>query len=232
MRTQLREQLVEPRIRDTPRRPVHHLRPIPAPAMPDQRLHRIVMGIHPAGTVITGQRERVDHRPGARLQVEVVEPAQHRLAMRHRRRRIPATANRLAGHRIHTRPGPCPHHRANITVRAPPVRPDRLVHDLQPATEIAGLHPSRLIPGHPQRPQEPKPPQQIHPVRTLSGRRSPARRQLGEIRRDRRDDRTAGVNQPIRLKQIAGRRQTTPPRHHQHRQIPWQISIADHELRT
>jgi hypothetical protein len=100
------------------------------------------------------------------------------------------------------------------------------------ATEIAGLHPSRVIPSHPQRPQKPKPPQQIHPVRTLSGRRSPTRGQLSEIRRDRRDDRTTGINQPIRLEQIAGRLQTTPPRHHQHRQIPRLFSIADHEQRT
>jgi hypothetical protein len=61
---------------------------------------------------------------------------------------------------------------------------------------------------------------------------TPARGQLGEIRRDRRDDRTLGINQPIGLEQIAGRLQTTPSRHHQHRQIPQQISIADHEQRT
>jgi hypothetical protein len=57
-------------------------------------------------------------------------------------------------------------------------------------------------------------------------------RQIGGIRRDRRDDRTVGIYQPIRLGQIASRFQTASPRHHQHRRIPRQISIADHEQRT
>jgi hypothetical protein len=112
------------------------------------------------------------------------------------------------------------------------VGPDRFVRDLQPATEIAGFHPSGLIPRHPQRPQEPKPPQQIHPIGTLGRRRSPARAQLGEIRRDRRDDPALVINQPIRLEQVSGRLQTTPTRHHQHGQIPRQMSIAHHEQRT
>ncbi len=43
VRTQLREQRVEPLVRDGPRRPRHHLRPIPAAALTDERLHRVVM---------------------------------------------------------------------------------------------------------------------------------------------------------------------------------------------
>ena len=42
----------------------------------------------PAGGI---QRERVQHRAGAAVAVEIVEPAQHRLAMCHRGRRIPVT---------------------------------------------------------------------------------------------------------------------------------------------
>ena len=46
------------------------------------------------------QRERVQHRAGPAVAVEVVEPPQHRLVMRHRGRRIPVTGRRLAGDRI------------------------------------------------------------------------------------------------------------------------------------
>ena len=115
---------------DTPRRPIHHLRPIPAAALPGERLYRIVMSMRAAGRAMSGQRKRVDHRPGARLQVEVVEPAQHRLGMRHGRRRLPATANCLAGHRVHARLVARPRYGGTITVWAPPVWPDRLVRDL------------------------------------------------------------------------------------------------------
>jgi hypothetical protein len=101
---------------DTPRRPIHHLRPIPAAALPGERLYRIVMSMRAAGRAMSGQRKRVDHRPGARLQVEVVEPAQHRLGMRHGRRRLPATANCLAGHRVHARLVARPRYGGTITV--------------------------------------------------------------------------------------------------------------------
>ena len=121
------------------------------------------MGIHPAGTAISGQRERVDHRPGARLQVEVVNPrstvsqcAAVAAAYRLPPTGLPVTAFTLSPVRARTTAATSPW--------APPVGPDRFVRDLQPATEIAGFHPSGLIPRHPQRPQEPKPPQQIHPV--------------------------------------------------------------------
>jgi hypothetical protein len=115
---------------DTPRRPIHRLRPIPAAALPGERLYRIVMSMRAAGRAMSGQRKRVDHRPGARLQVEVVEPAQHRLGMRHGRRRILATANCLAGHRVHARLVARPRYGGTIAVWAPPVWPDRLVRDL------------------------------------------------------------------------------------------------------
>ena len=112
------------------------------------------------------------------------------------------------------------------------MRPGRLDRDLQPTAEIARLDPSRLIPAHPERPQEPEPAQQIHPIRPLRRRRPPTRRQLGEERRDRHNHRAVAVNEPIRLKQISRRLETTPPRHHQPGQIPRHIPIADHEQRT
>jgi hypothetical protein len=58
------------------------------------------------------------------------------------------------------------------------------------------------------------------------------RRQLGEERRDRHNQRAIAVNEPIRLKQISRRLETTPPRHHQPGQIPRHIPIAGHKQRT
>jgi hypothetical protein len=81
------------------------------------------------------------------------------------------------------------------------MRPSRLDRDLQPPDEIARLDPGCLIPPDPERPQEPEPAQQIHPIRTLRRRRPPARRQLGKERRHRLDGRTLAVHQPIRREQ-------------------------------
>src|ERR1035438_2731649 len=60
--------------------------------------HRIVMRMRPP---VTGQRERVHHRPGSGVQVKLIERADHRLAVRDRRCRIRAARGGLAGHRVH-----------------------------------------------------------------------------------------------------------------------------------
>ena len=153
------------------------------------------MSMRAAGTAMSGQRKRVDHRPGARLQAEVVEPAQHRLGMRHGRRRIPATANCLAGHRVHARLVARPHHhRLGAASVAGPARPRSVASD-----KNRGLLPTSPDPKPPPAPTGTETIAADPSRGTLSGRRSPARGQLGEIRRDRRDDRTLGINQPIGL---------------------------------
>jgi hypothetical protein len=45
--------------------------PIPAAALPDERLHRIARRMPPSGTAVPRQRERVDHR--SRLQTRVLK---------------------------------------------------------------------------------------------------------------------------------------------------------------
>ena len=62
VRTQLREQRVEPLVRDTPRRPRRQLRPIPAAAVPGEGFHRVVVGMRAPAASMPRQRERVDHR--------------------------------------------------------------------------------------------------------------------------------------------------------------------------
>ena len=231
MRTQLREQLVEAFVGDAPRRPGHHLRPVPAAAVPVERLHRVVVGIRTPGATVPRQRERVDHRPRARLQMEVVEPAHHALTVRDRRGLVPVTTKSLARQRVDPRRRPFPTRPAEVTVRTAPMR-RRFDTDLQPTAEIARLDPRRLIPLHPQRPQEPEPAQQVHPVRPLRRRRPPPSRQLREKRRYRDNYRAVTINKPIRLERISRRLETTPPRHHQPSQLPRHIPIADHEQRT
>jgi hypothetical protein len=49
------------------------LRPVPAAALPGERLHRIVVRLRPSGPAVPRQRERVEHRPRPHLQVEVVK---------------------------------------------------------------------------------------------------------------------------------------------------------------
>ena len=129
------------------------------------------------GAAAPRQRERVHHRPG--LQVEVIKAAQHALAMHHRRRSITAADRRLARHRVRC-PGRCPHrHRPRRTTSGiTPMRPHRLVGELDPRAKLPGLHPGRLIPRALNRPDEPPPAQQGHPHTTgaspPAGRTRPA----------------------------------------------------------
>ena len=85
-------------------------------------------------------------------------------------------------------------------VPMPPMRQHRLVRDPHPPAEIAGLHPSRLLPRHPDRAQEPEPAQQRQPVGTLRGLRQPPRLQVPQIRRDRADHPAGAVKQPDRAR--------------------------------
>ena len=90
-------------------------RPVQPGALWTMRLSRIVMRPGPPAPPGTGQRERVDHRAGARVLVEVVKPAQHALAMRGRggAYQRPGTAFPVTGFRTRARappppPGPAP----------------------------------------------------------------------------------------------------------------------------
>ena len=88
VRRQRREDLVELLVRDTARDPGGHHRPVQAGALPAERLHRVVVRMRPPATARPVQRERVNQRARARLQVKAVKAAQHRFAMRPHRGRI------------------------------------------------------------------------------------------------------------------------------------------------
>ena len=99
------EDLVEPLVGDPARDPLGHPRAIPARPLLGERLHRIVMGMR-ATRPAPGQRERVHDRSRPGLEVEGVEAAQHRLAVRQRRGRVLAARRPFARHRIRTGAGP------------------------------------------------------------------------------------------------------------------------------
>ena len=90
------EQLAELLIGDAARGPLRH----PGPEQPGpaarKRLHRIAVRPGTTGPAAV-QRERVHHRAGPGLEVEIVKVPQHRLAVRHRRRRVTAARSRLPG---------------------------------------------------------------------------------------------------------------------------------------
>jgi hypothetical protein len=65
------------------------------------------MRVHPASTV-RRQRERNHHRPRPGVQLELVETAQHPLAMRGSRRRVPRSGWCLPGHRVRRHPAARP----------------------------------------------------------------------------------------------------------------------------
>ena len=140
VRRQPGEDLVELRIRHAARDPRRDRRAVEPGPLVTVTLHRVVMSVRPPAPPGPLQRERADDRPGPRLQVEIVEAAQHRLRVRPGGRRV-----RLAV------PGFLPGAR-------------RLARHLHPPAEITRLRPGRPVPPRPRRPQEPEPPQQVQPV--------------------------------------------------------------------
>jgi hypothetical protein len=187
-----------------------------------------VMGVRPAAAA-PRQRERVHHRPAARLQMELIKTAQHALAMHHRRRGVTAPGRRLSRHRVR-RPGRRPrrHRPRRTTVGIAPVHPHRFAGQLDPRAKIPGLCPGRLIPANFDRPQEPPPPQHGHPVRPVRRRRPAARGQLTKVRRHRDDHHTVRVDQPVRLEQVPSRVKRPAQWHRQPRQVPRRIPFCDH----
>ena len=114
--------------------------------------------------------------------------------------------------------------------RRTPMRARLLPADLHPPAEITGFDPSRPIPPDTTvGPQEPEPPQQIHPIGTDRGFRSSRRQQIPEVGGDHDDGHAIRIKQLIRLVPIARHHQLTGPRNHQCRQIPLELTISDHE---
>ena len=145
------------------------------------------------------QRKRVDHRPGTRIQMEVVERPQHRLAVSPHRRRVGLLA--LLRLRINGRPSP--------------VRTKWLSRHQHPPRKVASLDPSRPLPRNLDRPQEPEPPQQIHPVRPNRCFRPPRGLQVTEESGRCIHDGAGRVDQPERHPRIVGLHQRADHRHRQ-----------------
>src|SRR6266542_1166363 len=128
------------------------------------RLHRVVVRMRPSGPA-PRQRERVDHRPAPGVAMKVVEPAQDTFAMRPCGRRVVTPGRGLSRHPVGypgIRAAGSPRQASRPVGISPAARTGRLDSDLDPAAEIAGLDPGRLIPRHPDRPQEPEPPKDSH----------------------------------------------------------------------
>ena len=90
------EKLAELPIGDAARGPLRHPGPEQAGPAAGERIHRIAVRPRTAGPA-AGQRERIDHRPGPGIEVEIVKVTQHRLAVRRRRRRVTAVRSRFPG---------------------------------------------------------------------------------------------------------------------------------------
>ena len=221
VRAQSGEQLIELAVRDLPGDPLSHPRPEQSGPLPVEPVHRIVVRVRPAGP---GQREGVHQRSRPGLQVKVVERPGHRLAVRDRRGGELRPGRRLARHAVRHRNARTDPGRA-ITA---PVPASRLASDLNPPDEIACLHPRGLIPSHLNGPEKPEPPQERHRIRPLRGRRPPARLQVGQEHRHRRDRLTRRIRQPVRLEWIPCRLHGTHKRHRQPHQAQRPI-VFDHD---
>ena len=221
MAAQRREQLGERRVGNLAWSLPGYPWPVPARPLVRDGVHRTAMRCGPAGPA--GQRERV-HDPGARLQVDVVERAEHALAVRHRRGRIPPSWCLLPGHRVRA---PRRHDTGPGRLAGPPVRPGRLGRRHHPADEIACLPRGRLIPRDLHRPAETQPAQHVQRIRALRRHRPARRLHLGQEHVNRADRSTVSVQQPERPEHIPGRSHRPGQRYHQNSQIPAAITI-DH----
>jgi hypothetical protein len=104
VRGELGEQLTEPLISDAARYPLDQPGPEQPGPLVAMGVHRIVMRVCASSAAPPVQRERIHHRTGPGLEVEIVELPQHALAMRRGRRRITAARRQLPGHRIRSPP--------------------------------------------------------------------------------------------------------------------------------
>lgn len=167
MRAELGERLVKLLVRDTAR----HLPDAPGPiqlrALVADQIHWAVVRVDPSA--LPDLRARIDHRPGARVPMKVIEAAEHGLAVTARPRRVLVARARFASHRVRSR-----RHRATAG----------LVGDLDPTGEVPDFNPCHLLPRDIDRPEESEPPQHVHPVRLLCRRWPPDRLQVLQVHRD------------------------------------------------
>jgi hypothetical protein len=205
VRGQPSEDLVEFRIRDTAGNPLGHPRSIQPSALVAMGLHRIVMRMRPTAAPGPIQWKRIHHRPRTDVAVKVVEAPQHGLAMHPHRHRVRRSR------------------RARRTARTP-----RAVSDRDPPAEIAGFRPGRPVPSNSERPQEPEPAQQVHPVRADGRLAAPSSQQITEERCDCPNRPPRWVDQPIRLPLRTGHSQRPHRRNLQHRKIPHLVQIVEH----
>jgi hypothetical protein len=90
----------------------------------------------------------------------------------------------------------------------------------------------RPLPRHVDGPQEPEPPQQVHPVGTGRGHRASRRLKVPQVDRDRLDHHAVRVDQPVGLPHIVGVDQSADPRHDDGRQISRRLSRTSHASAT
>lgn len=212
MRRQPGEDLVELRIRDAARNPLGHRRPIQPGPRVAMRLHRIVVRMRSPAAPGPVQRERVHQRATALVEMETVEAAQHRLAVRPHRRRVS----------LRRRP-----RLRDLTWRAP-VWTRRLARHQQPPAEVSCLHSRRTVPDDLDRPEKPEPAQQIHsmgPQRRLRPGPPPA----GPGRTPTPPPPDPGrVKQPERQPRITRGLHRTRQRDSQRRKITRRPLLVDH----
>ncbi len=167
---------------------------------------------------------RVQDRAGARVAVEIVEAAQHRLAVGDGGRRVAVPGRRLAGHRIRR-----PRRPARPSRRPGPGRLQPLLdRQLNPAAEVPGLGPGRAVPADAHSIEEPPPPQQIQPIRAQRRRRLPRRQQVAQEHRYRFDDLPVSTDEPIGLALVTGKHQTAGPGHNKAGEVPASLSRFTH----
>ena len=90
-----------------------------------------------------------------------------------------------------------------------PVRTNRFGRELHPPREVPRLGARGAFPGHFDHPEEPEPPQKVHPVGTKSGRRTPRRLKVGEVDTDRVHRISFGVDELEGFPRIVSREQPT-----------------------
>ena len=160
------EQLAELLVGDAARGPLRKPRPEqPGPA-PRERLHRIT--VRPGTTAPAAvQRERIHHRAGPRLEMEIVKVPQHRLAVRDRRRRVPAS-----------RPGPPGDQQPPAEIAG--LRPGHLI-PLQPRGPAKPEPPQQVHPIRPKR--RLRPPARLHVLQVLGRRPDHRTRRVSQLKR-------------------------------------------------
>ena len=150
VRPQPREQLVPPLVRHRPRRAPRNPRVIADLPLRPERRQGVVMLVRPPAPPV--QCDRVDQRPAAQLDPELIKAPQHRVAVPHRPRLVLITEIALAGHRVDG---------AGRGGRHRPRRGARLRCLPQPQDEVPDLSGGRLVPAHADDRQPPPPSQQV-----------------------------------------------------------------------